>query len=148
MVSTADPGKNETASILVIEDDPVIQRLLQRALSIKGFQVRLAGNGREGLDALAQHQDIRMVFLDLMMPVMDGFEFLEHYRAQESRLPVVVLSAAGARANQAPADFILHKPVPLNDLYQVADMFMSQDAGALTASRPERRREAVRGLDS
>lgn len=116
----------EPGTILVVEDDPIIQRLLLRALSIKGFSVKIAGNGVEGLEVLESDPSIRLILLDLMMPVMDGFEFLQKLKelGRTPKIPVVVLSAAGPRANEAPADFVLHKPIPLDELYRTVEIYL------------------------
>ncbi len=80
--------------VLVVEDNEEVRRLLDRQLTQAGWTFTEASNGQEALttlDGLAPD----IVLLDLMMPVMDGFEFLQHLRAHpvHSELPVVVLTA-------------------------------------------------------
>ena len=67
--------------VLVVEDDEATQELLQKRLTKEGWQVVVAGNGREALERLTQGPP-DLVLLDLMMPEMDGFEFLEAFRKQ------------------------------------------------------------------
>jgi CheY-like chemotaxis protein len=77
--------------VLVVEDDYATRRLLRRYLQRDGWTVRTAADGQEALEEM-QQQSPGLVLLDLMMPVMDGLEFLSHLRA-ESRwddVPVVV----------------------------------------------------------
>jgi|GEM_PF-2820402 len=79
---------------LLVEDDPEIRALLRRALENDGWTVTEAGNGREGLSqAIRQRPDV--ILLDLLMPVMDGFEFVQELRRKEEwrEIPVVVLTA-------------------------------------------------------
>ncbi|HEV3085063.1 MAG TPA: response regulator, partial [Gemmataceae bacterium] len=79
---------------LLVEDDPEIRGLLRRALENEGWTVTEAGNGREGLDqAVRQRPDV--ILLDLLMPVMDGFEFVQELRRKDEwrEIPVVVLTA-------------------------------------------------------
>jgi len=81
--------------VLVVEDDPDTRRWLCRALKGEGWQVREADNGRVALERVAEARP-DLILLDLMMPEMDGFEFLAELRKNEAlrRLPVIVLTAA------------------------------------------------------
>jgi len=80
--------------ILVVEDDTDTRAVLRRTLEREGFTVVDASNGREGIDAIDESRP-DLVLLDLMMPVMDGFEFLETLRRdrEDLTLPVIVLTA-------------------------------------------------------
>ena len=80
--------------ILIVEDDPDTRVVLRRTLEREGFAVVEAGDGREGLQAVRESSP-NLVLLDLMMPVMDGFEFLKTLRHDlgERALPVIVLTA-------------------------------------------------------
>ena len=85
---------SESASALVVEDDADSRELLRRALSGEGWKVRTAENGRAALDAIAEQRP-GVILLDLMMPEMDGFEFVSALRQQpEGRnIPIVVITA-------------------------------------------------------
>ena len=80
--------------VLVVEDDEATQELLQKRLTKEGWQVVAASNGREALERLTQGPP-DLVLLDLMMPEMDGFEFLEAFRKQPgcAQITVVVMTA-------------------------------------------------------
>ncbi len=82
------------SSILVIDDDETIRRALDRTLRGQGWRVRQAGDGAEGLKVIAEEVP-SIVLLDLMMPVMDGLEFLENLREHElwKTIPVIVLTS-------------------------------------------------------
>ena len=85
---------SEVGGVLIVEDSPDTTELLASALVENGLTVRTAANGREGLDRLAEAVPSAII-LDLMMPVMDGFAFLEQLKGHPDweRIPVVVLSA-------------------------------------------------------
>ncbi len=85
--------------ILVIDDDPVLVNTLRRGLSYDGFAVDVAASGEEGL-ASARERQPDLVILDVMMPGLDGFEVLRRLRAADSKLPVLMLTAKDAPADQ------------------------------------------------
>jgi PAS domain S-box-containing protein len=78
--------------VLVVEDDEGARALIRRTLEAEGWGVEEAENGRIALDRLAASEPA-LVLLDLMMPEMDGFEFLEALRGDGSHVPVVVITA-------------------------------------------------------
>jgi signal transduction histidine kinase/CheY-like chemotaxis protein len=86
------PG--EPCSVLLVEDDEPTREVMARTLEKSEWQVSEAGNGREALDRLAQKKP-QLILLDLMMPVMDGFDFLLEMRANPEwqDIPVIVLTA-------------------------------------------------------
>jgi CheY-like chemotaxis protein len=88
----ADPAG---ASILVIEDDTMTRDVLCRLLEGMGYVAHAAVNGRSGLDWLAGHAAPGLILLDLMMPEMDGFEFLIELRERPPLVdvPVIVVTA-------------------------------------------------------
>jgi signal transduction histidine kinase/CheY-like chemotaxis protein len=83
------------ASILVVEDDLPTREALCRSLIGMGYAAHAAVNGRDGLDWLASHRAPGLILLDLMMPKMDGFEFLRELRKQPAfaDVPVIVVTA-------------------------------------------------------
>ncbi len=100
--------------ILVIDDDPAITSLLKRGLSYEGFDVGIAGTGEVGL-ALARDRPPDLIVLDIMMPGINGLEVLRRLRAVDERLPVLMLTAKDAPADQvqgleAGADDYVVKP--------------------------------------
>jgi CheY-like chemotaxis protein len=82
------------ATVLVVDDEAAIRNSLRDALELDGHHVLVAGDGREALDNVAR-EPADLVILDLMMPVMDGWAFLEHFRGQVQfrTIPVLVISA-------------------------------------------------------
>jgi adenylate cyclase len=84
-----------TPRALVVEDDPSSREMMRRLLIGEGWEVSLSANGREALDRLsAEHPNL--VLLDLMMPEMDGFEFLVEFRKNPkfAATPVIVVTGA------------------------------------------------------
>jgi PAS domain S-box-containing protein len=88
------PGQS-SASILVVEDDLATRETLCRSLTSMGYMAHATVNGRIGLDWLANHPIPSLILLDLMMPEMDGFEFLRELRQRSAfaDVPVIVVTA-------------------------------------------------------
>ena len=101
--------------VLVVEDDHLIREAIAEALDQEGFVVVEAANGREALDKLHQGRT-SLVLLDLMMPVMDGWQFREAQLQDPeiSDIPVVVLSAVSDEKVSAERHF--SKPCDLDEL--------------------------------
>jgi DNA-binding response OmpR family regulator len=100
--------------ILVIDDDPAVTSLLKRGLSYEGYTVEVASSGEAGL-ANARDQLPDLIILDIMMPRIDGLEVLRRLRAADPGLPVLMLTARDAPADQvqgleAGADDYVVKP--------------------------------------
>jgi len=87
------PG-GSARTVLIVEDDAAARRVLRQELKKEGWCVIEAANGRIALEQLAEHPP-DLVLLDLVMPEMDGFEFLEELRKRDGvrRIPVVVITA-------------------------------------------------------
>ena len=104
--------------ILLIEDEPDLRETLRELLELVGFKVETAANGREGLRKLESAGNPCLILLDLMMPVMNGWQFLEALRKDplpgRASIPVLVVSAAldmqdiqsqyGCRSLRKPVD--------------------------------------------
>lgn len=101
-------------SLLLVEDDPMVRRSLQLALSRHGYHVEVAATGDEGLTAFHQHHP-DLIVLDLMLPGIDGFEVCRQLR-QHSQTPIIMLTARGDDLDvvgglEAGADDYVVKPV-------------------------------------
>jgi CheY-like chemotaxis protein len=105
---------------MIIEDDPDIRSALAQVLMAEGYEVHEAANGREGIEALQQESRPGLILLDLMMPVMNGWEFLQVRRqdAQAAAIPVVVVSAVGTPASNLAIAQFLPKPIDLDQLLE------------------------------
>ncbi|MBI3948809.1 MAG: response regulator, partial [Armatimonadetes bacterium] len=87
-------GEDLQGGVLIIEDDSITRQMVRRMLEKEGLPVREARNGRVGLQRLESERPA-LILLDLMMPEMDGFQFLEAMRTREEwrTIPVVVVTA-------------------------------------------------------
>jgi CheY-like chemotaxis protein len=103
-------------TILVVDDDPHLRRMMQTALAMEGYVVVMAGHGRQALHMMMK-QPVDLIVMDIDMPEMDGLEALEKLKANPvtAPIPVIMLTAAD-RANDvirsldAGADLHLVKP--------------------------------------
>ncbi len=120
-------------TVLVVDDDDDIREALGLVLSDLGCPVIAARNGREGLElARAAKGGVHFVLLDLMMPVMSGWQFLEERRRDPAlqALPVWVMTAArDATVEDASVRGVLRKPIAYEELERVL---------AAVGKRPER----------
>ena len=113
--------------VLVIEDSPINQEVMQVLLGQMGLEVGLADDGQQGLDALMGGENAQLILTDLQMPVMDGYTAARRIRqweaqTQQKRRPIIAFSAdafAGVRARclAAGMDEVLSKPVLQGDLW-------------------------------
>jgi len=109
-------------TVFIIEDDVDTREMIGRFLDLEGFDVESAANGRQALERLQAGAHVCVILLDLMMPVMDGWEFrrLQQNDPALSGIPVIVFSAAGRdRIEQIEADDYLCKPVDLDELLRI-----------------------------
>ena len=89
-------------TVLIVDDDPDVRAMIKATIADVGMQATAVANGQAALDWLASHPQPVLVLLDLMMPKMDGFEFLERVRQNQRYvdLPIVVLTAKELTANE------------------------------------------------
>jgi DNA-binding response OmpR family regulator len=82
------------ARVLIVDDDPVVRRMLQLSFESEGFDVLTAADGFEGLDAMRSGKP-DMVILDIMMPKLDGMKVLDELNGDDELrgMPVILLSA-------------------------------------------------------
>ena len=118
----AAAGERAQRTVLVVEDERDLRESFGEVLELEGYQVFLAENGRRALELLGELRRPAIVMLDLMMPVMNGFEFLAELRRGEHRgLPVVVVSAFADRAAGLDVEAVLEKPFRLTELVRVLE---------------------------
>ncbi len=149
MASVEDANGEATApgggSVLVVDDDPFIARLLEIELKAAGYEVRVAGDGRQALD-LATEDCPDLVLADVMMPNMDGFELTRQLR-QDSRtasVSVIMLTARGLSADKLEgfsvgADDYIVKPFDTPEL-------LARIRGVLRRAKEMRQQSPLTGL--
>ncbi|HSD37148.1 MAG TPA: transporter substrate-binding domain-containing protein [Rhodocyclaceae bacterium] len=125
-------------SVLIVEDHPINQEVIQRQLSVLGYRTTVQGNGQEAWAAL-KTGTFDLVLTDCHMPLMDGFELTRLIRASEQpalrRLPVVGLTATIAREEHALClevgmNTFLVKPTTMEVLQQTIETVLQESAGA------------------
>jgi CheY-like chemotaxis protein len=121
MVSRLDgTGKK----ILVIDDDLAIRVLLQAVLRRMKFEVELAEDGAVGLEKVQQNGTFDLVLLDLMMPRLNGYEFIDKIGEQPEKRPhIIVFTAAGKRGvEKIPANAVCNSILKPFDLEKFVEM--------------------------
>jgi CheY-like chemotaxis protein len=125
-------------SVLIVDDDPFVRKLISTTLEdVAGFELMEAGDGYEAVE-VAQRTRPQLVFLDVDMPRLDGFDACRRLRAEPGTAAatiVMLTAAAGDTAEQeaetAGADLFLTKPFSPLELLRLVD-----ELGASRATRP------------
>jgi CheY-like chemotaxis protein len=118
-------------TILIIEDDDAIRDAIQYALEAEGYHVVTAADGKSGLETLGKIATPCLILLDLMLPIMNGWEFLDEVKKDPGNMvaaiPVVITSAAGSSAQSAAkrAQGYIKKPIDLRLLLATVDKYCS-----------------------
>jgi CheY-like chemotaxis protein len=125
---------NRPEHILVVDDDPVIRDMMIDILDLEGYTVHIARNGQEALDRLQSLEHVEnsagyLIFLDLMMPVMDGQAFCQALAAQpELRArQVIVLMSALDQLNQATSlsvNAMMPKPFVMDAILRIIHQYI------------------------
>jgi CheY-like chemotaxis protein len=116
--------------ILVVDDDPSILETVVEFLDLEGYPVRTARNGVEALGVVEQTAP-SLVLLDMRMPVLDGWGFVQALRQQRLRFPIVVMTAAqDARrwAEEVDAAGYVAKPFDLDDLLGAVERVLRKES--------------------
>ena len=124
-----DAGK--TARVLVIDDDEHILALLREALGTEGYEVQGAIDGAEAIGAIRRSRP-DVILLDLMMPVLDGYSFLELYKQLPGpHAPVIVITAAAREAREevaGKADEVIPKPFSVDHVLRIVNRYTGRPA--------------------
>jgi CheY-like chemotaxis protein len=116
----------EHGGILVVDDDPDIRDSLREVLEDEGYKVSCVANGREALDYLRSDAPRPcVILLDLMMPVMDGWQFRKEQKQDPAiaDIPLVVITATGKRPVLIDAAELVMKPLDLGRLFEAIDRY-------------------------
>jgi CheY-like chemotaxis protein len=110
---------SDAKSVLIIEDDTAVRETIQEILEIQGYKVFSAANGKEGTEVLKTCvPSPSVILLDLMMPVMNGWQFLDIQRNDPKLrdIPVVICSAYKETARAVKPNAFIEKPVQFKAL--------------------------------
>jgi two-component system, OmpR family, response regulator MprA len=118
--AVAPSGALGGGRLLVVDDDPDVRDSLERALRLAGYTVTTAVHGADALDQLAR-SPVDLIVLDVLMPIVDGFDACRRLRERGNAIPVLVLTARDALDDRvagldAGADDYLVKPFALREL--------------------------------
>ncbi|HEX4802185.1 MAG TPA: response regulator [Myxococcaceae bacterium] len=122
------------AKILVVEDDDDIRDSLKELLEEEGYQVDTAANGEQALNRL-RGEAPQLILLDLMMPVMDGWEFQRQLRNSPSLsgVPIIVISASKFSREPLNAAAFIPKPLDAGVLLETIESFLANGRTELAA---------------
>ena len=126
--------------VLVVDDEPAIRALVAKIVERAGYAVDVAADGAEAQQKLNDHPDYAVIVLDLMMPQINGFEFIDYLRERDAHPAVIVITAAPELSLARQLDprvvhSIVRKPFDINVL---ADLI-----AAAAESVPEERKANV-----
>lgn len=122
------------ARILIIDDSEHLRVVLKLTLEFKGYEAHLAGDGREGLEAVTRQGPFDLIFCDIDMPVMNGLEFVRRYRAEvSSATPIIMLTAEGGElisgALAVGANAAVRKPFEPIQMLREIDKYLNEVEG-------------------
>lgn len=122
-------GAATCVGVLLVEDEKDLREVMTMALEIEGFEVKTAANGREALELLRQKPEPCLILLDLMMPVMSGWDFLAERRSSEAlrSIPVVIVSAF-APSPPPDTDAVIPKPIKFDKLIDLVQRYCIKPA--------------------
>jgi CheY-like chemotaxis protein len=116
------PAPAPICPVLIVEDDEDLRDMMAQMLNIEGFHTATVANGREALEYLYATGKPNVILLDLMMPIMDGWEFRRRQKADPelAPVPVIILSALDqTRAAPVDAEAFLKKPLDFERLLEL-----------------------------
>lgn len=123
--------ENESGHALIVDDDQPIRNLVRHILRRIGVEAREAANGLEAMQ-LIQEQRPKLIFLDLMMPQMNGWDVLDALAADGllDELPIIVLTAVDSQRTEGLTDrgvrAILTKPFEVDELIRTTNRVLSE----------------------
>jgi CheY-like chemotaxis protein len=117
------------SKVLVVDDESDLRFLMRRFFEKAGHEVRDAGDGAAALLAVQSWRP-DLIVTDLMMPVMDGFEFIRRLRADPATATVPIVSVSGNWEMESGADALVAKPYDWRELITVAEGLIKHGRGA------------------
>ncbi len=109
-----------TPRVLVVEDEFLVRDMIVYELELAGFDVIHAGSAEEGLALLKPSDPLDLLFTDIRLPGMNGWQLAERVRAERPQVPVVYASGYAERAAPVPRSMFLQKPYLPSQVLQAA----------------------------
>ncbi len=115
--ATPGAGRADRPKLLIVDDDPEVRIVIAEFLESSGYVVVQASGGREALDLLSRHPDLRMIISDIRMPDMSGIELVDIATQRQRDLKVILIS--GYFVSQQIGRRFLSKPFRMRELEAV-----------------------------
>ena len=131
-----------TKRILMVEDFPVMQKFYKDALEKAGYELEIAEDGQQALDAVTK-SDYDVILLDMLLPKMNGIEFLEQYQGRPESTRIIILSdfAEPSRIERAKElgvhDYLIKSDYPPSELVTKLDELFAADGKQAADSEPQ-----------
>lgn len=121
----------KSSSVLIVEDDHFLSDIYKMSFTQKGHNVQVCGNGKEALVWLSSNKP-DIILTDLMMPDMNGFDFLKAYTGEKGKLdvPVIVLSNLGQASDKAQCEafgikeYLVKTEVDIDTILEKAENYL------------------------
>jgi CheY-like chemotaxis protein len=120
--------------VLIAEDNQMNQKILRGVLGNSGMKIIMVKNGQEALDEVRRNKELDLVFMDINMPTMDGYEATKEIREiyDEKHLPIVAISGAESQKDldkmaSVGANAYIHKPYQIGELYSAFAMYATEE---------------------
>jgi len=114
---------------MIVEDDNEIRDILKEAIELTSYQAITASNGKEALQLLSQSEKLpNLILLDLMMPIMNGWEFAAEVKKNKilAAIPILVVSAFVDKAGTIDCVGFIEKPIVLNDFLALIEKHLNE----------------------
>lgn len=117
--------------ILVAEDNPINQQILETMIRLKKWDCTVVSNGREAVEA-ARTQKFDLIFMDLNMPVLDGIEATKEIRNHDTKTPIIAVTAYSDTTYREKTRLVgmngfIPKPFTRNDIYNAVSQSVTSD---------------------
>ena len=150
-VTKSDLSVLRGSSVLLAEDNVINQTVMFGLLEDTGIEMIIANDGKEALERLETHSDIEMIFMDINMPVMDGYEATSQLRknAIYDNIPVVALTANAMQKDIEKAKEVgmqehLGKPIDVQDLYSVLLKYIPAKVDASEVKEEKKKEDDIK----
>jgi CheY-like chemotaxis protein len=116
-------------AVLIVDDAAFARRMIRKFLQMDGYEILEAANGREGLE-IVRSQPLDCILTDILMPDMDGFEFINNLQLQGFKIPVIIITAdiqepTRTRAIELGAAGFINKPPKQEEVRQAVKQIFS-----------------------